>query len=145
MWLKIKWYKFYSSKYQFLPHHVAQIPWGHNRLIISKIKDIEEAEFYTVETAKNARDRDTLEVQIKNNYHLKLGNSANNFAITLPDPQSQLANQAVKDPYIFDFLGLEQDALELAVEDELTKHIMKFLLELGKGFAFIGRQYKIEI
>jgi predicted nuclease of restriction endonuclease-like (RecB) superfamily len=140
-----QWYKFYASKYQFLPHHVAQIPRGHNRLIISKVKDIEEAEFYVVETTKNARDRDTLEVQIKNNYYLKLGNSANNFTITLSNPQSQLANQTIKDPYNFDFLGLEQDALELAVENELTKHITKFLLELGKGFAFIGRQYKIEI
>ena len=138
-------YRFYSTKYQFLPQSVAQIPWGHNRLIISKVKNIEEAEFYASETAKNAWDRDTLEVQINDGYYQRLGSSANNFTTTLSVSQSKLANHIVKDPYNFDFLGLESDALELAVEEELTKHITKFLLELGKGFAFIGRQYKIEI
>ncbi len=141
----LQWHKFYSSKYQFVPHHVAQIPWGHNRLIISKVKDIQIAEFYSIETAKNAWDRNTLEIQIENNYHLKIGNSTHNFTETLPAKQLQLAIQTLKDPYNFDFLGLENDALEKAIEDELTKHITKFLLELGKGFAFLGRQYKIEI
>jgi predicted nuclease of restriction endonuclease-like (RecB) superfamily len=125
-----QWYKFYVAKYQFLPHGVAQIPWGHNRLIISKVKEMEEAEFYVFETAKNGRDRDALEVKIKEKLYQKLGNSANNFTATLPIEQSKLAAQTVKDPYNFDFLGLESDALELAVEDELTKHITKFLLEL---------------
>jgi hypothetical protein len=99
-----QWYTFYSTKYQFVPHHVAQIPWGHNRLIISKVKNLEEAEFYALETVKNARDRDTLEVQIRENHYLKLGNSANNFTTTLSTTQSQLANQTIKDPYNFDFL-----------------------------------------
>jgi predicted nuclease of restriction endonuclease-like (RecB) superfamily len=141
----LQWYKFYSVKYPFVPHGVAQIPWGHNLLIISKIKDIDEAEFYCRTTAQNAWDRDTLEIQIENRYHLKAGNSTHNFAETLPEKQSKLASQALKDPYNFDFLGLENDALEKAIEDELTKNITKFLLELGKGFAFLGRQYKIEI
>jgi predicted nuclease of restriction endonuclease-like (RecB) superfamily len=138
-------YKFYSTKYQFVPHGVAQIPWGHNLLIISKIKDIDIAEFYVAETAKNAWGRDTLEIQIENKYHLKVGISTHNFTDTLPAKQSELATQTLKDPYNFDFLGLENDALERAIEDELTKNITKFLLELGKGFAFMGRQYKIEI
>ncbi|MDR2691772.1 MAG: PDDEXK nuclease domain-containing protein [Dysgonamonadaceae bacterium] len=141
----LQWYKFYSAKYQFVPHAVAQIPWGHNRLIVSKIKDVETAEFYVIETAKNAWDRDTLEIQIENNYHLKIGNLTHNFAETLPAQQSQFVVQILKDPYNFDFLGLENDALEKAIEDELAKNITKFLLELGKGFAFLGRQYKIEI
>ncbi|GHT48744.1 hypothetical protein FACS189440_13070 [Bacteroidia bacterium] len=141
----LQWYKFYSSKYQFVPHGVAQIPWGHNRLIIAKVKNLDDAEFYCNATVKNAWDRDTLEIQIENNYHLKIGNSIHNFEETLPAKQSELASQALKDPYNFDFLGLENDALEKAIEDELTKHITKFLLELGKGFAFLGRQYKIEI
>ncbi|MDR0863879.1 MAG: PDDEXK nuclease domain-containing protein [Candidatus Symbiothrix sp.] len=141
----LQWYKFYSSKYQFVPHDVAQIPWGHNRLIITKVKNLDAAEFYCKATAENAWDRDTLEAQIENNYHLKIGNSIHNFEETLPAKQSELASQALKDPYNFDFLGLENDALEKAIEDELTKHITKFLLELGKGFAFLGRQYKIEI
>jgi predicted nuclease of restriction endonuclease-like (RecB) superfamily len=124
---------------------VAQIPWGHNRLIITKTKDIEEAEFYCRATAQNGWDRDTLEIQIENKYYLKASNSTHNFAETLPEEQSKLASQTLKDPYNFDFLGLENDALEKAIEDELTRNITKFLLELGKGFAFLGRQYKIEI
>jgi predicted nuclease of restriction endonuclease-like (RecB) superfamily len=141
----LQWYKFYSVKYPFVPHHVAQIPWGHNRLIITKTKDIEEAEFYCFATAQNGWDRDTLEIQIENKYYLKAANSANNFIHTLSQEQSKLASQTLKDPYNFDFLGLKNAALEKAIEDELTKNITKFLLELGKGFAFLGRQYRIEI
>jgi predicted nuclease of restriction endonuclease-like (RecB) superfamily len=141
----LQWYKFYSVKYPFVPHHVAQIPWGHNRLIITKTKDIEEAEFYCRATAQNGWDRDTLEVQIADKYHLKAANSIHNFTYTLSEEQSKIASQTLKDPYNFDFLGLENDALEKAIEDELTRNITKFLLELGRGFAFLGRQYKIEI
>jgi len=140
-----QWYTFYAQKYSFVPQGVAQIPWGHNRLIITKIKDIEEAEFYCNETAVNGWDRDTLEIQIENNLYKKVGKAVNNFSQTLPVNQSKLASQKLKDPYNFDFLGLENDALERAIEDELVKNITEFLLELGKGFAFLGRQYKIEI
>jgi len=141
----LQWYKFYSEKYQFVPQVVAQIPWGHNRLIITKVKNIDEAEFYCRAVVQNAWDRDTLEIQIESKYFLTAGNSTHNFGNTLPAKQSKLATQTLKDPYNFDFLGLENDALEKAIEDELTKNITKFLLELGKGFAFLGRQYKIEI
>jgi predicted nuclease of restriction endonuclease-like (RecB) superfamily len=141
----LQWYKFYSQKYQFVPHSVAQIPWGHNRLIITKIKNLEEAEFYCLATIHNGWDRDTLEIQIENNFYAKAGKSIHNFNSTLPVSQSKLASETLKDPYNFDFVGLRNDALEKAIEDELTKNITKFLLELGKGFAFLGRQYKIEI
>ena len=141
----MQWYGFYSKKYQFVPHGVAQLPWGHNLLIIRRIKNMEEAEFYCRAAAQNAWDRDTLETQIENKYYLKAGRSLHNFDEILPVKQSELAAQTLKDPYNFDFLGLESDALEKAIEDELTKNITKFLLELGKGFAFLGRQYKIEI
>lgn len=140
-----QWYNFYSEKYPFMPQSVAQIPWGHNRLIISKIKDIIEAEFYCEETIKNGWDRETLEIQIANNLFSKKGNAITNFPETLSANQSKLASQTLKDPYNFDFLGLQDDALERAIEDELVKNITKFLLELGKGFAFLGRQFKIEI
>jgi len=140
-----QWYRFYSEKYEFVPQTVAQIPWGHNRLIITKIKDINEAEFYCIETIRNNWDRDTLEIKISTKFYEKTGKAINNFSSTLPSNQSQLVNQTLKDPYNFDFLGLYDDALERAIEDQLTKHITAFLLELGKGFAFIGRQYKIEI
>jgi predicted nuclease of restriction endonuclease-like (RecB) superfamily len=138
-------YKFYSVKYQFVPQFVAQLPWGHNRLIISKIKSIEEAEFYAVETIKNGWDRESLEIRIKNNFYSRSGQLSNNFANTLPDNQSALVQQTLKDPYNFDFLGLHEDALEKSIEDGLSRHITEFLLELGKGFAFLGRQYRIEI
>jgi predicted nuclease of restriction endonuclease-like (RecB) superfamily len=114
-------------------------------LIVSKIKDLAKAEFYIEKCLINAWDRDTLEAQIKSDYYARIGNSANNFEATLPEIQSKLANETLKDPYNFDFLGLQEDALEKIIEDELSKHITKFLLELGKGFAFVGRQYKIEI
>ncbi len=140
-----QWYKFYSEKYEFVPQSVAQIPWGHNRLIVSKIKNIEEAEFYCNEIVKNGWDRETLEVQIDNRLFFKIGKAITNFSNTLPPHHSKLATQTLKDPYNFDFLGLQEDALERAIENELVKNITKFLLELGKGFAFLGRQYKIEI
>ncbi len=140
-----QWYKFYSTQYEFVPQVVAQIPWGHNRLIISKVKEVEKAEFYCREVIKNAWDRDTLEIQIEHDLFAKKGNAVTNFRQTLPEQQSKLAAQTLKDPYNFDFLGLENDALERAIENELVKNITKFLLELGKGFAFIGRQFKIEI
>jgi predicted nuclease of restriction endonuclease-like (RecB) superfamily len=140
-----QWYKFYSQKYLFVPQPVAQIPWSHNRLIISKVKNIDEAEFYCLKTIENGWDRDTLEINIAKRFYKNSGKAMHNFANTLPASQSKLVEETLKDPYNFDFLGLEENALERAVEDELTKHITEFLLELGKGFAFLGKQYKIEI
>jgi predicted nuclease of restriction endonuclease-like (RecB) superfamily len=125
---------------------VAQIPWGHNRLIISKIKDISIAEFYVEQCLKNAWDRDTLEIQIKSMLHSRVGSSSNNFQNTLPDSHFKLANEALKDPYNFDFLSLQEDALEKVIEDELTKHITKFLLELGNDVAdAAGSEYLAEV
>lgn len=140
-----QWYKFYSEKFSIVPQSVAQIPWGHNRLIITKVKNIDEALFYCNETIENGWDRETLEIQIENDLFKKKGEAITNFSKTLPNKQSKLANEALKDPYNFDFLGLHDEALEKAIEDELVKHITEFLLELGKGFAYLGRQYKIEI
>ena len=82
---------------------------------------------------------------LQTDYSSKKGNAITNFQETLPAQQSKLAAEALKDPYNFDFLGLQDDALERTIEDELVKNITRFLLELGKGFAFLGRQYKIEI
>jgi predicted nuclease of restriction endonuclease-like (RecB) superfamily len=140
-----QWYLFYSQENKFMPQGVAQIPWGHNRLIVSKVKDLDEAKFYINEVIESGWDRDTLEIQIGNKLYQKMGKAITNFDRTLPEKQSKLAKERLKDPYNFDFLGLEDDALERAVEDELVKNITKFLLELGKGFAFMGRQFKVEI
>ncbi len=140
-----QWYLFYSEQFEFVPQAVAQIPWGHNRLIMTKIKNIEEAIFYAQATIENGWGRDNLEIQIDKNYFLKKGNAITNFAKTLPSPQSDLAKETIKDPYDFDFLGLEDDALEKEIETKLTKHITEFLIELGKGFAYVGRQYHIKV
>lgn len=140
-----QWYLFYSERFSTVPQLVAQIPWGHNRLIISKVRDINEALFYAQETIRNDWSRDILEIQISDSLYLRKNKAITNFDSTLPVAQSALAQNILKDPYNFDFLGLENDALEKAIEDELIKHITKFLLELGKGFAFVGRQYKLEV
>lgn len=140
-----QWYLFYSSQYKIVPQPVAQIPWGHNRLIISKIKDIEQAIFYCRATVENGWSRGNLEIAINNNYYNAKGKSISNFNKTLPSPQSELAEETLKNPYNLDFLGLEQDALEREIEDAMIQHITQFLIELGKGFAFVGRQYQLVV
>lgn len=138
-----QFYTFYSAVSSIVPQPVAQIPWGHNRLIISKVKDIDEALFYTNSTIENGWSRDDLEGQIIKGLHGRKGKSITNFDTTLPAIQSKLAVEILKDPYNFDFLGLGDDAQERQVELELMHRITDFMLELGKGFAFVGRQYKL--
>lgn len=121
------------------------IPWGHHVVILEKTKTIEEAQFYIEETIKNNWSRSILLIQLKQNLFERQGKSINNFDKTLQKNQAQLANQILKDPYNFDFLTLESKVHELEIEKQLTTNITKFLLELGKGFAFIGRQYSIEV
>lgn len=140
-----QWYSFYAKQSEFVPQVVAQIPWGHNRLIVSKIKDEEVALFYCKATLHNGWSREQLEIAIKNNYFEIKGKAVTNFAVTLPAAQSQLAIETLKNPYNLDFLGLEDDALEKELEDAMMQHLTKFLIELGKGFAFVGRQYSISV
>lgn len=140
-----QWYLFYNQQFTIVPQAVAQIPWGHNRLIISKIKSLEEALFYSKAVIENNWSRDNLELAIKNKYYEAKGKSISNFEYTLPKPQSELAQETLKNPYNFDFLGLEQDAQEREIENAMVNHIMQFLLELGKGFAFVGRQYELVV
>lgn len=138
-----QWYLFYSARTPIVPQPVAQIPWGHNRLIISKTKDVDEALWYAGATVENGWSRDVLELKIDKSEYSRAGKSLTNFHRTLPVPQSSLAYETIKDPYNFDFLGLEDDAQERVIENALTGRITEFLLELGKGFAFVGRQYKL--
>lgn len=140
-----QWYLFYSVQHEFVPQAVAQIPWGHNRLIINKIKNIEQAIYYCKATVENGWNRDTLELAIKNKYYEAKGKSITNFTRTLPELQSELAEETLKNPYNFDFLGLENDALEREIENAMIEHISKFLIELGKGFAFVGKQYQLVV
>jgi predicted nuclease of restriction endonuclease-like (RecB) superfamily len=124
---------------------VAQLPWRHQVLLIQKIKNLEIILLYAKAAHKNNWSRDTLEANIISGHHLRLGKADHNFEYTLPKPQSDLAIETIKDPYHFDFLGLNTEAQERDIEQGLTRRIMDFMLELGKGFAFVGRQYKLEI
>ena len=124
---------------------IKQIPWGHTKLIINKIKDNSTSEFYIKQTIQNAWGRETLALQIKSQLFERQGKAITNFKQTLPEPMSDLAQQTLKDPYNFDFVAMSGSMKERDLENQLVAQISKFLLELGKGFAFVGRQYKIEI
>jgi predicted nuclease of restriction endonuclease-like (RecB) superfamily len=124
---------------------VAQIPWGHHILILSKVKDPEQALFYIQQTIEYNWSRSILALQIEQNLFARQGKAITNFKTTLSEKQAMMAQQILKDPYNFGFLTLEPQMQELEIEKQLTAHITKFLLELGKGFAFIGRQYSIEV
>lgn len=139
-----QFYQFYSCS-SIGQQLVAQIPWGHNIAIFTKSKDLAEAQFYIQQTIENFWSREILTLQIKNKLYERLGKSINNFKQTLPETMSDLAQQTLKDPYIFDFLTIAKPYREKDIESQLIKHITKFLLELGKGFAFIGQQYHLEI
>jgi len=124
---------------------VSQLPWGHNILLIQKIKNIDVRIWYMEQTIQNGWGRDTLALMIKNGVYERQGKSISNFSVTLPNPQSDLARSFLKNPYIFDFFTLTEPFNERELETELVKHLEKFLIELGAGFAFVGRQYRMEI
>ena len=124
---------------------VAQLPWGHVLQIIQRIKDPVDREFYIRETLAHGWSRSILEIQIGQQLHLRIGKAQNNFSSTLPPSDSDLAVQVFKDPYLFDFLGTADPRREAEVEQALVDHIQQFLLELGAGFAFVGRQVHLEV
>lgn len=124
---------------------ILLIPWGHNIVIIQKCKKIEEAIYYVQNTIKNGISRSVLIHQIESKLFERNAKAINNFENTLAPVQSDLAKEITKDPYLFDFLTLTNDYQEKELEDALTENITKFLLELGSGFAFVGRQYKLNI
>ena len=124
---------------------VDQLPWGHNIQIFTKCASVVEARFYIEQTLEQGWSRDVLALQLKSKLYARAGKAVTNFSRTLPLPQSDLAQQSLKDPYTFDFMAMTAPYNELDVERQLTQHITQFLLELGKGFAFIGRQYHLEV
>lgn len=128
-----------------VPQLVSQIPWGHNILIIQKLSSPDDALFYVQKTIENNWSRAVLTHQIESGLHLREGQAINNFAATLPKPDSDLAKQLLRDPYNFDFLTLTERHSERELEDGLTDHLAKFLMELGAGFAYVGRQYHIVV
>jgi predicted nuclease of restriction endonuclease-like (RecB) superfamily len=121
------------------------IPWGHQKCIIDKCKSVHEALFYVQKTIKNGWSRAVLMNFIEAALYQSQGKSINDFDSLLPDVQSYLAKETLKDPYNFDFLVLTDDYKEKELEDSLVANITKFLLELGQGFAYVGRQYPITV
>jgi len=124
---------------------ITQIPWGHNIAIISKCKNIEEALYYVQNTMIHNWSRSVLVHQIENGLYKREGKSVNNFALTLPKAHSDLAIQTLKDPYIFDFLSMTNDYNERELENALVVHVTQFLLELGAGFAYLGKQVPLQV
>ncbi|HEX8328363.1 MAG TPA: PDDEXK nuclease domain-containing protein [Hymenobacter sp.] len=124
---------------------VAKIPWGHNVRLLDFVKDPTEREWYVRQTIENGWSRNVLAAQVESGLFQRQGRAVTNFGRTLPAPQSELAQQLLKDPYMFDFLSLGADAQERELERGLLDHVRSFLLELGKGFALVGSQYHLEV
>lgn len=124
---------------------LGQITWYHNIALLEKLKDADERLWYARETIENGWSRNVLVAQIKNCLYERESTAVNNFAKTLPAPQSDLAQQIVKDPYNFDFLTLSKNVEEQDLKRALVKHMRDFLLELGVGFAFIGHNYPLTV
>ncbi len=124
---------------------VGQLPWGHNLVLLSKLKVSAERQWYAAKTIEHNWSRNVLVMQIEARLLERSGSAVTNFEASLPKPQSDLARESLKDPYRFDFLGLTDEAQEREVEHALVKHVTEFLLELGAGFAFVGRQVLLNV
>ncbi|MBT9144695.1 MAG: hypothetical protein DDT42_00540 [candidate division WS2 bacterium] len=124
---------------------ILKIPWGHNIILMEKVKDMSSRLWYMQKTIENGWSRNVLNLMIDGNAHQREGKAVTNFDLRLPSPQSDLAKQSLKDPYIFDFLTLEEPFRERELEISLIQHLEKFLLELGQGFSFVGRQYHLNV
>ena len=129
----------------FVQVPLAQISWYHHISLLPKVKDEAQRAYYITETAQNGWSRDVMLLQIDNGYIHAKGHAINNFEQTLPPPQSDLARYIFKDPYNFSFIGTVALQNELDIEKSLTSKITDFLLEMGRGFAYIGRQYHISV
>ncbi len=148
----LAFYRSYPKPALIVPQPAAQlersllwlIPWFHHVLLIEKIKNITDRQWYMAETIANGWSRNVLLMMIQSKAHRRKGNATTNFQRLLPAPQSDLAVQALKDPYIFDFLTLQKPFQERELETNLLHQLERFLLELGQGFAFVGRQVRME-
>ncbi len=121
------------------------IPWFHHVILMEKVKPLTTRRWYMEQTLANGWSRNVLALQIEAQAHARHGKVVSNFDAALPAPQSDLAQQTLKDPYLFDFLTLAEPFHERELETELVRHLEKFLLELGQGFAFVGRQYRLDV
>lgn len=136
-----------------VPQPVAQlsesilwsVPWAHHVILMDKVPDLATRRWYMEQALANGWSRNVLALQIDGQADARHGKAVSNFAVSLPRPQSDLAQQTLKDPYIFDFLTLTEPFQERELETGLVRHLEKFLLELGQGFAFVGRQYRLDV
>jgi predicted nuclease of restriction endonuclease-like (RecB) superfamily len=129
----------------FLQQVAAKIPWFHHCILLDKVKDEQERLWYIQQTVKNGWSRNILAHQIDANLFHRQGKALTNFTQTLPSPQSDLARDTLKDPYIFDFLMLQKASQEKVLQAALLQHLQHFLLELGMGFTFVGSNYRITV
>jgi len=144
----LKYMRAFAEAYpdqQFVQQVVAQLPWGHNVRILEMVKAPAEREWYIRQAVESGWTRNVLVHQIEGDLHRRQGRAVTNFQRTLPAPQSELAQELLKDPYNFDFLTLGAEMLERDLERGLIDHLRDLILELGKGFAFVGNQYHLEI
>jgi predicted nuclease of restriction endonuclease-like (RecB) superfamily len=123
----------------------AQIPWGQNCVLLDRLKDAGTRAFYIRKTVEHGWSRSVLIYQLDTKLHKRLGKAPSNFALTLPSPQSDLAREILKDPYIFKPASLDESATERALENALLDRLKDFLIEMGSGFAFVGNQYRLEV
>ncbi|MXS86332.1 DUF1016 family protein [Nitrosomonas sp. HPC101] len=140
-----QFYAFFSPQFEVVPQAVGQMPWGHVRALLTKVKSVDLVLFYAQARIEHGWSRTVLEWQIEQRFHERAGKAVSNFSQTLPAPQSELVQKSLKDPYVFDFLTLAPQAVERDIENQLIAQITRFLLELGKGFAFLGRQYPLAV
>ena len=140
-----KFYLFYKDQGEIVQRSAGQIPWRHHQLIMDKISDIDTAIFYIKKTAEMGWSRDVLAHHIASNLYGRQGQAVNNLTTTLPQEDSEMMNQLVKSPYVFDILGLGEEHKERDLQKALMQNITQFLLELGTGFAFVGQYYRLEL
>lgn len=130
---------------EFVQQAVAQLPWGHNLVLLESLATEADRRWYAAKAIEHNWSRNVLAIQIESRLLARSGAAVTNFTASLPKPQSDLAHESLKDPYRFDFLGLTEEAQEREIENALVKHVTEFLLELGAGFAFVGRQVLLDV
>lgn len=140
-------YLAYEGSSEIVQQAVGRIPWGTNLLILSKVSDPKERAWYALQCAEHGWSRSLLWNQIDTDLYRRQSKQkkVSNFKLRLPPAQSELVEQTLKDPYVFDFLSLGEEAHEREIEKELVKHVTNFLLEMGAGFSYVGRQYHLEV
>lgn len=134
-----------EGPHSILQQAVAKLPWAHHIVLMEKASDLPTRYWYMLAAIQEGWSRDVLAAMIKSRAHERQGKAVTNFDARLPAPQSDLVRQVLKDPYIFDFLTLEEPFHEREMETSLIRHLEKFLVELGQGFAFVGRQFHLDV